>query len=132
MRFPQPFKDLTALDARSHGHGARPLRPHRGLESAVVSFVGIDSARHQREVSARYARGRHEFGNNINQFAKRSATPGSLYSYVTRGLGVNMGFLAGWCLILVYFFAGMALLSGAVNYAGLLLDMLHLHSSPAH
>jgi amino acid transporter len=69
-------------------------------------------------------------GTNINQFAKRSATPGSLYSYVTRGLGVNMGFLAGWCLILAYLFTGMAVLSGAVNYAGLLLDMLHLHTSP--
>jgi hypothetical protein len=96
----------------------------------MVSFVGIDSARDQREFFAQYARGRHEFGTNINQFAKRSATPGSLYSYVTRGFGVNVGFLAGWCLILAYLFAGMALLSGAVNYAGLLLDMLHLHSSP--
>src|ERR1700757_4802828 len=38
-------------------------------------------------------------GTNINQFAKRSATPGSLYAFVTRGLGPSFGFLAGWCLI---------------------------------
>jgi len=69
-------------------------------------------------------------GTNINQFASRSATPGSLYSFVTRGLGVNLGFLSGWCLILAYLLTGMAVLAGAVNYAGLLLDMLHLHTAP--
>lgn len=69
-------------------------------------------------------------GFNINQFAKRSASPGSLYSYITRGLGVNMGFLSGWCLIIAYLFTAMAVLSGSVNYAGILLDMLHLHTPP--
>jgi amino acid transporter len=69
-------------------------------------------------------------GSNINQFASRSATPGSLYSFVTRGLGVNLGFLSGWCLILAYLLTGMAVMAGAVNYAGLLLDLLHLHTAP--
>jgi amino acid transporter len=69
-------------------------------------------------------------GTNINQFASRSATPGSLYAFVTRGLGVSMGFLSGWCLILAYTLTGMAVMAGAVNYAGLLLDMLHLHVPP--
>ncbi len=70
-------------------------------------------------------------GANINQFAKRSATPGSLYSFVTRGLGVNAGFLSGWCLILAYLLTATAVLAGAVNYAGLLLDMVHLHPPTA-
>src|ERR1700731_3690949 len=39
-------------------------------------------------------------GLNINQFAKRSASPGSLYSFISKGLGMHTGFLAGWCLIL--------------------------------
>jgi amino acid transporter len=63
-------------------------------------------------------------GLNINQFAKRSASPGSLYSFITRGLGLNAGFLAGWCLVLAYLFTGMAVLAGAVNYAVILLGMV--------
>lgn len=63
-------------------------------------------------------------GMNINQFAKRSASPGSLYSFITRGLGLNAGFLAGWCLILAYLFTGMAVLAGSVNYGVILLGML--------
>jgi amino acid transporter len=63
-------------------------------------------------------------GMNINQFAKRSASPGSLYSFITRGLGLNAGFLAGWCLILAYLFTGMAVLAGAVNYAVILCGMM--------
>jgi amino acid transporter len=70
-------------------------------------------------------------GANINQFAQRSATPGSLYSFVTRGLGVNAGFLSGWCLILAYLLTATAVLAGAVNYAGLLLDMVHIHPPTA-
>ena len=69
-------------------------------------------------------------GTNINQFAKRSATPGSLYSYVTRGLGMNAGFITGWCLILAYLLTASAVLAGSVNYAGLLLDALHWHTPP--
>ena len=65
-------------------------------------------------------------GANINQFARRCATPGSLYSYVTRGLGVHFGFLTGWCLILAYLLTAMAVLAGTVNYTDLLLRQMHL------
>jgi amino acid transporter len=60
-------------------------------------------------------------GTNINQFTRRSTSPGALYSFVTRGLGVPLGFLCGWCLILAYMLTGMAVMAGSVNYAGLLL-----------
>jgi amino acid transporter len=63
-------------------------------------------------------------GMNINQFAKRSASPGSLYSFITRGLGLNAGFMAGWCLILAYIFTGMAVLAGSVNYGVILCGMI--------
>jgi amino acid transporter len=69
-------------------------------------------------------------GSNINQFARRSATPGSLYSYVTHGLGLPFGFLTGWCLMLAYVLTAMAVLAGTVNYANLLLDAVHLHAPP--
>ena len=65
-------------------------------------------------------------GANINQFARRCATPGSLYSYVTRGLGVHFGFVTGWCLILAYLLTAMAVLAGTVNYTDLLLRQMHL------
>jgi len=67
-------------------------------------------------------------GLNINQFAKRSATPGSLYSFVSQGLGMNVGFVAGWCLIVAYLFTAMSVLAGSVNYAILLLQMIHINS----
>jgi amino acid transporter len=66
-------------------------------------------------------------GMNINQFAKRSASPGSLYSFVSKGLGLHAGFISGWCLIVAYLFTAMAVLAGSVNYAILLLQMLHVN-----
>src|SRR5580693_6795378 len=65
-------------------------------------------------------------GLNINQFARRSASPGSLYSYITRGLGIDLGFIAGWSLIAAYLLTGMAVLSGFVNYAIILLGLLKI------
>jgi amino acid transporter len=70
-------------------------------------------------------------GANINEFARRSATPGSLYSFVRRGLGTEAGFIAGWSLISAYTLSGVAVLSGTVNYASLLLDAAGLHLPPA-
>src|SRR5579862_6038003 len=69
-------------------------------------------------------------GTNVNQFTRRSATPGSLYAFVTRGLGVTLGFLCGWCLILAYTLTGMAVMAGSVLYAALLLRQLHLPVPP--
>jgi amino acid transporter len=69
-------------------------------------------------------------GLNINQFAKRSASPGSLYSFVSQGLGMKVGFVAGWCLIVAYIFTAMSVLAGSVNYAILLLQMIHLNIPP--
>ena len=66
-------------------------------------------------------------GMNINQFAKRSASPGSLYSFISKGLGLHAGFISGWCLIVAYLFTAMAVLAGSVNYAILLLQMLHIN-----
>ncbi len=54
----------------------------------------------------------------IAQFAKRSATPGSLYAYVSRSLGPTAGFFTGWGLILAYLTTGIAVVAGAAMYAG--------------
>jgi amino acid transporter len=66
----------------------------------------------------------------INQFARRTATPGSLYAYVTKGLGPTAGFITGWGLILAYLTAGIAVVAGCANYATTLCDKAHLHTGP--
>ncbi|MGL5794154.1 MAG: APC family permease, partial [Waterburya sp.] len=47
---------------------------------------------------------------NINQFASRSASPGSLYSYIIQGLGATAGVICGWSLVMAYLFTGMSVL----------------------
>jgi amino acid transporter len=48
----------------------------------------------------------------LNQFAKRSATTGSMYAYTARGLGPSAGVMSGWALVWCYFFIGVAGLCG--------------------
>src|SRR5690349_19106941 len=40
----------------------------------------------------------------IGQFSRHLPSAGGLYTYVTHGMGSNMGFLAGWGLIMGYAF----------------------------
>jgi amino acid transporter len=61
---------------------------------------------------------------NLNEFARRSTTSGSMFAYTTRGLGPTAGGLAGWCLIWAYLFIGIAGLTGFTNFANVLLAML--------
>lgn len=55
-------------------------------------------------------------GHHINQFAKRSSSPGALYTYVGEGLGGRCGFLSGWALILGYILTGMATLAAFSSF----------------
>jgi amino acid transporter len=59
---------------------------------------------------------------NINQFASRSASPGSLYSYITHGLGPTAGVLGGWALLFGYVLTGMSTLCGFAVVANVLLQ----------
>ena len=52
---------------------------------------------------------------NINQFASRSASPGSLYFYIAQGLGPMAGVVCGWSLVVAYLFTGMSVLCGLAN-----------------
>ncbi|MBD2092585.1 APC family permease [Microcoleus sp. FACHB-1515] len=67
---------------------------------------------------------------NINQFARRSASPGSLYAYIARGLGATAGVITGWGLILAYIFTAMAVTAGFANYGEVLLNPLGIAPSP--
>jgi amino acid transporter len=66
---------------------------------------------------------------NINQFASRSASPGSLYSYIAKGLGPTAGVICGWSLVLAYLFTGMSVLCGFANFSSALLGNLGIHPS---
>lgn len=64
---------------------------------------------------------------NINQFASRSASPGSLYTYIVKGLGPTAGVICGWSLVLAYLFTGMAVLCGFASFSSTLLGHLGIH-----
>src|SRR6202046_1096866 len=65
----------------------------------------------------------------LNQFAKRSAMPGSMYGYTAKGLGPRAGVFSGWTLIWCYTFIGVAGLTGFAVFCGQLLEALGYHGS---
>jgi amino acid transporter len=69
-------------------------------------------------------------GANINQFARRSASPGSLYEYVERGLGPTIGVLTGWALAGAYLLTASATLCGFAEYAQQVLHFVGLAAHP--
>jgi amino acid transporter len=66
---------------------------------------------------------------NINQFASRSASPGSLYSYSVKGLGPTAGVICGWSLVLAYLFTGMSVLCGFANFSSVIIGHWGIHPS---
>src|ERR1700722_10424515 len=58
---------------------------------------------------------------NLNQFAKRYTSAGSMYEYTVKGLGPRFGGLSGWSLIFAYMFIGIAGVTGFTHFASLLL-----------
>jgi amino acid transporter len=64
---------------------------------------------------------------NINQFARRSSSPGSLYTYIVKGLGPIAGVLSGWGLLLGYMVTGMSTLCGFAIFGQMLLGQLGFH-----
>lgn len=53
---------------------------------------------------------------NINQFARRSASPGNLYSYITVAFGPVAGIAAGWAIFVAYIGTASAVTTGFTNY----------------
>lgn len=66
---------------------------------------------------------------NLNQFARRSASAGSMYAYTGRGLGPTGGVLSGWTLLWSYNFIAIAGLSGFSIFVNQFLDALGIHHS---
>lgn len=68
---------------------------------------------------------------NINQFARRSASPGSLYSYIADHMHPRWGVLAGWALLIAYVGTAASVSAGVSNYADVILrDALGLPGYP--
>src|SRR5215472_12538559 len=61
---------------------------------------------------------------HINQFARRSASPGALYTFVAQGMGPAWGVVSGWSLVIAYLLTGSAVLCGSAIYVGVLLTAL--------
>ena len=58
---------------------------------------------------------------NVNQFARISASPGSLYTYITNHMHPRWGVLAGWALLIAYVGTAAAVSLGVTNYANVIL-----------
>ena len=67
---------------------------------------------------------------NLNQFTKRSAGTGSMYSYTSLGLGPSAGCISGWCLVWAYLFIGLAGTTGFTIFAGKLLAAMGMTFPP--
>ena len=66
---------------------------------------------------------------NLNQFAKRSTSAGSIYAYICRGLGLTAGAIGGWALIWAYLGISMAGVTGFTVFAGKLLSMMGINGA---
>ncbi len=69
--------------------------------------------------------------SSINQFARRSASPGSFYSYIITGLGPFWGAVTGWALLIAYIGCAAAVTTGFSNYANVFLSSLFGFKVPA-
>ena len=67
---------------------------------------------------------------NLNEFARRSASPGSMYAYIGRGLGPRLGVLSGWTLLWSYAFIAIAGFAGFSIFVNQFLDAIGVHHHP--
>src|ERR1700761_9280877 len=67
---------------------------------------------------------------NLNQFAKRSTSSGSMYAYICRGLGLTAGGIGGWALIWAYLGIAMAGVTGFTVFSSFLLGLVGLNVPP--
>jgi amino acid transporter len=65
----------------------------------------------------------------LNQFARRSASSGTMYAFTGRGLGPSAGVFSGWTLIWSYLFIAVAGMCGFAVFSAQLLSALGYHGS---
>ncbi len=67
---------------------------------------------------------------SLCEFARRTTSSGSMYSYVMSGLGFTGGSMCGWCLLWAYLFISLAGTTGFTIFAQTLLQMVHVNMPP--
>jgi amino acid transporter len=67
---------------------------------------------------------------NVNQFARVSASPGSLYSYISSQMHPAIGMLAAWALLIAYIGTATAITAGLTNYINVVLSVFGIHLWP--
>jgi amino acid transporter len=68
---------------------------------------------------------------NVNQFARNSASPGSLYTYIAGHMHSRFGVISGWALFIAYVGTAASVSAGFVNYANVVMkDRLGFAASP--
>lgn len=67
---------------------------------------------------------------NLNQFARRSTSAGSMYGYVVGNLGARTGALAGWTLIWAYVFVGASQFGAMTLFVQNIAAMWGVHVPP--
>jgi amino acid transporter len=67
---------------------------------------------------------------SLCEFARRTTTSGSMYSYAMSGLGFTGGSICGWCLLWAYLFISLAGTTGFTIFAQTLLQMVHVNMPP--
>src|SRR6204780_1248763 len=68
---------------------------------------------------------------NVNQFARVSSSPGSLYTYIADHMHPRWGVLAGWALLIAYVGTAAAVSAGVTNYINVVLrDRLGIQGFP--
>jgi amino acid transporter len=65
---------------------------------------------------------------NINTFARRTASPGSLYQYVASSMGAAAGVTAGWALVIAYIGTAAAVTGGLAIYFNAALSTLSVNT----
>lgn len=61
---------------------------------------------------------------NINQFARTSSSPGSLYTYIVAHMHPVLGIVAGWALLIAYIGTATAIGAGLTNYLNVIVKDL--------
>ncbi|MDB5289020.1 MAG: Amino acid permease-associated region [Phycisphaerales bacterium] len=69
---------------------------------------------------------------NLNQFARRYTSAGSMYEYTVKGLGPKVGGISAWCLIWAYMFIGIAGVTGFTHFASKLLTQAGVTGHLSH
>src|ERR1700691_2734705 len=68
---------------------------------------------------------------NVNQFARISPSPGSLYTYSADHMHPRWGVLAGWALVIAYVGTAAAVSAAVANYTDVILrDRFGVQSFP--